>query len=331
MLNTEELEHTLGEALRLNQPTSLRFGEPTGAQVAVDIEELTGASSIQTRVSTEKSPLLIPVIQPEPVVVMYFQVAGSTPFSLNDSLRVPERHHSLCCLPSYRINYDVGENTSFRDLSIRFKPDVVASQLLEENASDDDWQRLLEGCDEPFSRLRASRRMGARMQENLHQLLHCPYNGRFGQTYRDALVRLLLVEQLVTFRQDRQAAAVLDAKLTRRDVETLHDLKAYLEAHYLQDLSLDKIAREFGLNTFKLKYGFRKLFATSVMRFVDDARMDHARHLLLDGGHEPFDVAERLGYAHYANFSAAFKRKFGHSPSRLRSRAEAFGGALEVA
>lgn len=319
MLKTEELEHTLSEALRLNRATSLRFDEPTGGRVAVDIEELTGASLVQTQVSTEKSPLLIPIHQPRPVVVMYFQVKGGSPFSLNDSLRVPERHHSLCCLPAYQLNYDVGEHTAFQDVSIRFKPDIVASQLLEENASDDDWQRLLEGCDEPFSRLRQSQRMGSQMQATLHQLLHCPYNGRLGQTYKDALVRLLLVDQLVAFRQDRRAAAVLDAKLTRRDVETLHDLKHFLEAHYLEDLSLDKIAREFGLNTFKLKYGFRKLFDTSVMRFVDDARMAHARQLLLDGGHEPFDVAEQIGYTHYANFSAAFKRKFGQSPSQLRA------------
>lgn len=319
MLTTEELEHTLGEALRLNQATSLRFDEPTLGRLSLDIEELSGASLIHTQVASEKRPLLIPITVPKPVVVMYFQVHGGVKFSLNDSVRMPERHHSLCCLPGYRLNYDVGENTSFQDLAIRFKPDVLAAQLQEEGAADDDWQRLLEGGDEPFATLRASQRISPRMQGTLHQLLHCPYNGKFGRTYKDALIRLLLVEQLVAFRQDRQATSVLDAKLTRRDVETLHELRTHLEAHYLEDLSLDKIAREFGLNTFKLKYGFRKLFDTSVMRFVDDARMAHARRLLLDGGHEPFDVAEQIGYAHYANFSAAFKRKFGQSPSQLRA------------
>ena len=107
-------------------------------------------------------------------------------------------------------------------------------------------------------------------------------------------------------------------KLSRKDVEILHDVKRYLEKNFLDDLSLNTIIRKFGLNAFKLKYGFKTLFNTSVMRFIDEKKMNYARQLLCSD-HDMFEVAERLGYNHYSNFSLAFKRRFGYSPTQVRA------------
>ena len=318
MLTTEEIEHALSEAYRLNQATSLRFELPGQSRVAVDIEELSGATLVQNTIITEKRGLQISLQRQDPTVVMYFQLKGGSDFSLKHDLHIPERHHTLCYLPTLQSNYFIDQDTYFQDLAIRFKPEVVASQLLEEGMSDDDWQRLLEEGDQPFTTIQESRQMGSQMADTLYQIKNCPYKGKFGRAYKDSIIRLLLIDQLLIFRQSRQKLVAPDTKLTQRDVEALHELKQYLEQHFLEELSLEKIARTVGLNTFKLKYGFKKLFDTSVMRYIDDQKMQYARQLLLDSDQDVLAVADQLGYNHYSNFSAAFKRRFGYSPVRLR-------------
>ncbi|RIV21534.1 AraC family transcriptional regulator [Fibrisoma montanum] len=322
MVTTEEIEHTLGEVYRLAKATSVHIEQPDLARIRVGVEELSGAKLFHNQITTENGRLIVPARRPESAMIMYFQLGGKCTFNLNHQYKVPERHHCLCYLPVFQSDFIVGEHKSFHGLSIQFKPDEVAAQLLEEGMSDDDWLRLLGDSDQPFSTVRESRPISLNMQSTVHQLLNCPYKGKFGQTYKDALIRLMLVEQLIVFRQDRQAMAVVtDTKLSRRDIDTLQAVKTYLDQHYLDELSLEKIVKLFGLNTFKLKYGFRKLFDTSVMRYIDDQKMAYARRLLLDEKQEVWTVADQLGYNHYTNFSTAFKRRFGYSPAQLKEQA----------
>lgn len=283
MLTREEIEYTISETYRLNQATSLRLDNPGKISATLATEALNGATLTQTRITTQTSRLLVPLQGEKPMISMYFQLHGGCTFLLNDTIQVSERRHALCYVPAFLFNYAIDEHTSFHDLTIRYEPDAVATQLLEEGMSDDDWLRMLESSDQVFTNLRQSRQISATMQTTLHQLLNCPYTGKLGQSYKDSLSRLLLIEQLAIFRQNERIE-LPDSKLTRRDIDTLHDLKSYLERNYLDDLSLDKIAKDFGLNTFKLKYGFKKLFDTSVMRYIDDQKMGYARQLLLDGG-----------------------------------------------
>ncbi|MGA0555618.1 helix-turn-helix transcriptional regulator [Larkinella sp. VNQ87] len=321
MLTTEEIEHTVNEAYRKNRAASLRLEQPGLGQVVVEIEELSGASLSQSTYITEESRLQFRLYRPEATLLMFFQLRGNGRFSLKHDVWVPERHHSLCYLPILLSKFVVGENQSMQSLAIKFDPKVAAAQLLEEGMEDDDWQRMLEDGDQPFSTIRQSRPMGAQLAEIVRQLVNCPYKGKFAQTYKDSLVRLLLIEQLLIFRENRVHLNGADTKLTRRDIEALHDLKQYLEQHFLEDLSLEKIARHFGLNTFKLKYGFKKLFDTSVMRYIDDQKMQYARRLLLDSQQDVLEVADQLGYNHYSNFSVAFKRRFGCSPVQVKEQA----------
>ncbi|WP_128546859.1 helix-turn-helix transcriptional regulator [Larkinella soli] len=316
MLTTEEIEHTLHEAYRVNRPAVYRFEDPAIGRVEVEIEEVTGATLIHHRTVTEKCRLRVPLQRPEPMVLMFFQLEGGAHFHQQQDFKVPALHHSLNFMPALQSTYLVGEHSRVLDLTIKFRPREVAARLLEEGIPDDSWLRLLEGADQPFITLHESRKMNAFMADTARRILDCPYKGRLGRSYKEGLTRALLIDQLSTFRTVRDSR---DARLNPRDIETLHELKRYLEEHFLDDLSLDALARLYGLNTFKLKYGFRKLFGMPVMRFLDDRKMTFARQLLRDGKQEPCDIADLLGYTHYSNFSAAFRRRFGYAPSVLRA------------
>lgn len=54
---------------------------------------------------------------------------------------------------------------------------------------------------------------------------------------------------------------------------------------------------------------------------MDQVRLERARELLTHTGMNLSQIADALGYADAANFTRAFKRWTGHSPSRYRSEA----------
>ena len=60
---------------------------------------------------------------------------------------------------------------------------------------------------------------------------------------------------------------------------------------------------------------FRAVARVTPMRYVRDARLDHARSLLLATGARTSDVAARAGFESAAHFSREFKRRFGTPPS----------------
>jgi pimeloyl-ACP methyl ester carboxylesterase/AraC-like DNA-binding protein len=107
-------------------------------------------------------------------------------------------------------------------------------------------------------------------------------------------------------------------KLKEEDIRTLMDVRQHLEMHYLETFTLKQISRTFGINSFKLKYGFKALFGISVMQFVQDLKLEYAHQLIKNTDTLISDIADEMGYQHAGNFSKAFSRKFGKNPLELR-------------
>jgi AraC-like DNA-binding protein len=81
---------------------------------------------------------------------------------------------------------------------------------------------------------------------------------------------------------------------------------------------LRSLARQFGINEFKLKKGFRELFGATVFGYIHTLKMHHARTMMEEAGASVSQAASRTGYKNANHFSAAFKKQFGMSPSALR-------------
>lgn len=90
----------------------------------------------------------------------------------------------------------------------------------------------------------------------------------------------------------------------------------------LQDLAstpeLASLAHSVGTNTRLLNEAFRKYVGVTVFDYLREARMKEARHLLSETDLEVQTIANDLGYGSAANFSTAFRERFGLSPRQYR-------------
>ena len=96
-------------------------------------------------------------------------------------------------------------------------------------------------------------------------------------------------------------------------------VKKYIDEHFTDPASLDGLSKQFGINEFKLKHGFKVLFDTSPMRYLQNKRLAYSLTLLRETDMSIKSIADEIGYAHAANFTIAFTKSFGRAPVYYRN------------
>lgn len=107
--------------------------------------------------------------------------------------------------------------------------------------------------------------------------------------------------------------------LSARDYRRMQALRELLESSVADEWDMEKVARHVGMNPTTLQRLFRQAFGTTVFDYVREYRLDRARVALEKGGLSVGQAAELAGYTSAANFSTAYRRRFGISPKHSKS------------
>lgn len=153
----------------------------------------------------------------------------------------------------------------------------------------------------------------AQMQMALQQILQCPYEKITKRMFLESKV-LELMALLIEQTQQPKLTKTCPDNFNSEDLERLHYAKEILQRDFENPPSLLELAHQVGLNDYKLKLGFRKVFQTTVFGYLQSYRMELAKELLAERTISVQQVARKVGYAHAGYFSAAFKRKYGVNP-----------------
>jgi AraC-like DNA-binding protein len=116
---------------------------------------------------------------------------------------------------------------------------------------------------------------------------------------------------------ERKSAPMLGEPRGRQEAR-LREAFDFVNRHYAEPITLERISREVGLNKVALTGGFRQLFGMSVYNCIQKARMERAYELLRHGARSVAQVAEAVGYQHASNFSTAFHAYYGCTPQSAR-------------
>ena len=153
----------------------------------------------------------------------------------------------------------------------------------------------------------------------LKQILQCPFREKLRLMYLEAKVLELLTLQIAQWGENNQ---VLGRSLYFRpnEIQRLHHAKAILNQTLHNPPSLLNLAKEIGLNDFKLKRGFREVFGTTVLGYVQSLRLEQAQRLLRDTNLTVAEIASQVGYESIGHFRYLFKRQFGITPREYRQQ-----------
>jgi len=97
--------------------------------------------------------------------------------------------------------------------------------------------------------------------------------------------------------------------------EAIKEIVSYINAHFNEDLTLDKLAKEFYISVNQLCKLFKSHADTTVAKYIISKRICEAKRLLAQGNNVA-ETAIRCGFSDYANFIRVFKKFVGISPGK---------------
>ncbi|MGJ3259206.1 MAG: helix-turn-helix transcriptional regulator [Rhodospirillales bacterium] len=104
-----------------------------------------------------------------------------------------------------------------------------------------------------------------------------------------------------------------------RAINRAQTIRNYVLEHIEDELSLRQIARELGLSVESMQRAFKTAYGGTIVDFIREYRLHQARQALISEGISISEAAYRAGYSNPANFSTAFKKLFGLTPSEAKS------------
>ena len=101
----------------------------------------------------------------------------------------------------------------------------------------------------------------------------------------------------------------------------------YIEAHYKEKFSLQKMAGALFVNGSYLLRAFRKNTGFTPLAYHNHVRCRRARELLADPEKSVSEIGEEVGFVSSAHFSHVFRKTEGCTPTEYRSRIHSVSSA----
>lgn len=314
-----ELENALGAVLTKRIGQQFQVSNSLGS-FNCKVDAYRDFVSVRRQFTNGTHPVSIPFSADRPALVMMFTFEGKSAFYdrynpyLQQSLR-----HSL----SYFNNYDCKNLLEVKgkqnDITFGLAESFYKSSFVENTFTSGN--RLSEHIlqQKTMNMINSHLPMDSGISGILQNILYCPYKDEVREMYLRENLRALMLLQLVQYHPIITGKELyLDKKLTSKDQEGLHAIKEYLSINFLEPTSLKDLSKRFGLNEFKIKYGFKKIFNTSPIKFTQYKRLELSLLLLRDTSTTIDEIASSVGYKHATNFAIAFRKAFGKSPQNFR-------------
>lgn len=106
-----------------------------------------------------------------------------------------------------------------------------------------------------------------------------------------------------------------------RERAIVQQAKEYIQAHYMEKLSLDTVASLVYLNPSYLSRIFTESEGMSFVDYIQWVRVQRAKELLTDPRYKVYEVADQVGYPNFKHFLKVFKKLEQKTPSQYRETA----------
>jgi AraC family transcriptional activator of pyochelin receptor len=102
------------------------------------------------------------------------------------------------------------------------------------------------------------------------------------------------------------------------DFPNIYEAQKIIIANPARQLTITALALEVGINSFKLRVGFKQLFKTTIHQYRLDLRLDIAKQLLSETDLTISEIAYKTGFDSRDGFARCFRRKLLESPREWR-------------
>lgn len=99
-----------------------------------------------------------------------------------------------------------------------------------------------------------------------------------------------------------------------------NNLAAYIEPRLNDTMTIETIAMNFHVSTSALKKTFRRLFEVPVHQYIQEQRLQKAKHLIENTTLSIYEISLRTGFTDASHLIKRFKIKFSDTPEQFRRK-----------
>jgi len=314
-----DLQHTLGKLLTNGEDGELSRRLDFG-NFHCSVETFDHFTIVKRNFETAGDSLHIPFSSHDSCVQMIFSLDGWSFFNkVADPFRLAPASHCLNFFHRYDCTNLLDDHARQHDITFRLSKGFYSDLIAQHLSSAEDHLPEMIVQEKEFNTINQHIPVDDAVTGILRNILDCPFQGEMKRAFIREHLRALFTLQLFHFNSivTGEPAAV-ETTISTVDHEKLHGVKEYIDRHFLNPASLESLSRDFGLNEFKLKQGFKTLFDTSPIRYLQHKRLSFALTMLRDTDKSIKEIAHEIGYNHAANFTNAFVKVFGNPPQYFR-------------
>lgn len=100
--------------------------------------------------------------------------------------------------------------------------------------------------------------------------------------------------------------------------ELIARMRAYLDVHFDENLSLERVSQLFGISPGYASQLFSQRMGTSYVNYITALRIEHARRLLAESNLDAAAIARKCGFGSAKYFYRVFKSQTGQTPNDYR-------------
>ncbi|GGF65458.1 helix-turn-helix domain-containing protein [Wenyingzhuangia marina] len=147
----------------------------------------------------------------------------------------------------------------------------------------------------------------------INEINNCNYLGFKRKVFLRLKIKELIIVAMTTYESSYKKTNLLE-----QDVKSLQDVEEYIKTNLKKDLTISELAILAGLNTSKLKKSFKKVYGTTIFKYITSIRIEKAKELILKEKYTISEASYEVGYKNPQHFTVAFKKKLGYLPSQLK-------------
>lgn len=109
-----------------------------------------------------------------------------------------------------------------------------------------------------------------------------------------------------------------------------HAIRKYLTANYALKITLDDLCTQFCCCKSTLMNAFRAAYSSTIVEYLTEVRLSHARRMLAETNRSVRDVASLCGFSDQGYFTRVFSEDTGVSPTAFRKHMQSESTDAEV-
>lgn len=149
-------------------------------------------------------------------------------------------------------------------------------------------------------------------------------NGKIDSAFADLKREELLLILLRT--QPEHARLLFDVRAPEKA-----DLETFMCRNYRFNVSIERFAYLTGRSLSSFKRDFVSVFGQTPSRWLVNKRLEEAHFLISEKGEKPAEIYLELGFEDLSHFSTAYKKRFGHAPTKATADVGAAGAVGRTA